>query len=203
MPAPKRISDAKVMEAIQTWRGCVKAAAEFAGMTPNNLRKRLGDLGVDLKLLRRLQGAHPNDPHRNGATPNDPERTKGAGMNVGTRNDGRARSDSRALYQSAKGGPRLIGVEATAVKAEAEPIKAVPLRPVPIRLQPEQQERLRDGRLDLQARFRVETNDNTILQQFFDESFEGWIKEKLSRERATALGEKRKDGNGEKGRGTK
>ena len=72
-------------------------------------------------------------------------------------------------------------MEATAAKTEAEPIKAVPLRPVPTRLQPEQQERLRDGRLDLQARFRVETNDNTILQQFFDEAFEGWIKEKLDR----------------------
>lgn len=48
-----------------------------------------------------------------------------------------------------------------------------------VRLTPTQRQRLREARWDLQARFRVELNDELILGQFFDEAFAEWLRGKL------------------------
>lgn len=53
MPAPKRVSDARILEALTRWRGNVTAASEELGIAPNNLRPRLRGLRVDLEGLRK------------------------------------------------------------------------------------------------------------------------------------------------------
>src|SRR5688572_23625994 len=62
MPAPKRISDASVREAITSWRGDVSQAARSVGISRNSLRKRLELLGVDLAEARRDVRALPPPP---------------------------------------------------------------------------------------------------------------------------------------------
>lgn len=81
------------------------------------------------------------------------------------------------------GSLRVVQAAAAKVESEAEPqlpVRVTKARTQPTRLTPPQQDRLRERRLDLQARFRIETDDNTILQQFFDEAFDRWVKDKLA-----------------------
>jgi len=61
----------------------------------------------------------------------------------------------------------------------ALPINVAPRRPRPLRVIPGHQERLRQAKFDLCARWHVETNEDLILGQFIDECFETWLRSKL------------------------
>lgn len=177
MPAHKRISDSAVLEAIQTFRGKVEPAAERVGMTPNNLRKRLATLGVDLSLLRRLQGGGSNDPHPNRPLPMTP-------IDARNRPTPTAPKNASALYPRRAAATNLRDVQS---EAAADAIPAASARVRPVRVIPAQAERLREAKFDLQAKHRVEFDESRILEQFFDERFEEWIKAKLA---AKAKGDK-------------
>jgi hypothetical protein len=177
----KYTTDAQVREAIMRWRGNVTAAADELGIQPKNLRKRLDTLGMDLAALRRGEGAveastmaplnpiGPPSVRRPLSTPSAP--ALAAGRKNAT---GPSRPDASA--------PILRDVSTTTAAAAEEqeaPIKGVTVKPKPLRLRPEHQDRLRNAKLDLGARYRIETDENTILDQFFSEKFEPWLREKL------------------------
>jgi len=61
----------------------------------------------------------------------------------------------------------------------ASPVRTVAPRQKIIRLRPAFQEQLRDARYDLMIRFRLETDENLILEQFFEECFGPWLVAKL------------------------
>lgn len=165
MPAPKRIPDAAVIGAIQKWRGNVEAAAEELRIAPVNLRKRLASLGVDLSLLRATDRYRTSSTHRNVSNPNPLSDTLPTG------------ELSRARIFSARAkGSTLRGMTTTAT-ALAINDRA---RSKPTRLTPPHEDRLREAKFDLQARYRAEIGESQILEQFFADEFEGWIKRKLA-----------------------
>jgi hypothetical protein len=84
-----------------------------------------------------------------------------------------------------------------ALAEEPAPVRVSKTRPQLARLKPEQQDHLRERRLVLQARFRIETDDSQILQQFFDEAFDGWADQKESAQ-PTALPTPEKSRRGKK-----
>src|SRR5260221_8682863 len=51
MSAPARVSIDQLKEALQQTRGNIEHAAALAGMSPNNLRKRLAVAGIDVNTL--------------------------------------------------------------------------------------------------------------------------------------------------------
>lgn len=160
MPAPKRISDEAVMEAIQLWRGKVEAAADRLGIAPNNLRKRLDALRVDLSLLRdgeryRMSNTQPNV------------------SNPSTRTN--RQKSAAPIYPGS--GPRPI---VPGMQSAAPSLPTIPAKVKPTRLRPDHQERFREAKFDLQARFRMETDENRILEQFIDDCLDGWLRKKLA-----------------------
>jgi hypothetical protein len=164
MAAPKRVTDNEVVQAIRCWRGNVAAAADVLGMQPRNLRKRLDSLQVDLERIRE-------------ESLKDPVLSKGPGP-IGPK----AATEARSVVESF---PRRIAVTSLAHVNDAAtaelPIKAIRPRRTPLRLLPEHQDQLRDAKLDFGARFRLETDENAILNQFFEEEFEAWRTKKLDR----------------------
>lgn len=175
MPAQKRVPDDEIVRAIQKWRGKISAAAKELGIAPNNLRPRLRALRVDLELLRRLQTYGTSGTYRNIPVRAEGEKRERNGMNE--------QRSGGAIYPAAVRGSKVSGMQAAEQETES-PIKAEPARQKQVRLPPPLQDRLREAKLDLGARFRIETNENLILEQFFEESFETWLKAKLSEKKA-------------------
>jgi DNA-binding transcriptional LysR family regulator len=176
------------------WRGNVTAAADELGIQPKNLRKRLDTLGMDLAALRRGEGAEeagtmtPRDPRGPSPVRRPPEAPSASVRATGRKNES-------GLSRSGASAPILRDVSTTAAAMEENeaPIKGVTVKPKPLRLLPANQERLRDAKLDLGARHRVETDESTILNQFFEEKFEPWLREKLE---PAAAGKRKKNGGG-------
>ena len=76
--------------------------------------------------------------------------------------------------------PQLVPpVRCVTDKGEALPIRASVARHAPVRVLPAHQDRLREAKFDLCARYRVETNENAILAQFLEEAFPEWLPSKL------------------------
>lgn len=162
MPAPKRVPDAAVKEAIERWRGNVTAAAEDVGIHPNNLRKRLDSMGVDVRVLRSGPSVAVN--HNPSTATLRTDRNPSTGSRSGV-----------AIFP-AGGGSATLGSK---MEAQVEaPIRTVRPRRSPLRILPEHQEMLREAKLDFGATFRIETDENTILAQFIEEEFEGWARKK-------------------------
>lgn len=179
MPTVKYATDTQVRGAIARWRGNVSAAADELGIQPKNLRKRLETLGIDLQALRQAEGATgagrvaplgpswPSGPHSIRAASPAPRASTG-------------RQSGAGLSPPGGAPPNLRGVETAAAVAERDaPIKAVAPRLRPLRLRPASVDRLREAKLDVGARLRIETDENSLLNQFFDEAFEAWLAGKL------------------------
>jgi len=87
----------------------------------------------------------------------------------------------------------MLGLDLAAVRAgngrdamptsQELPIRAAPKRRLLVRLLPAHEDRLREARLDFAARFRMETSESIILETFFEECFESWLKAKLAPEK--------------------
>lgn len=121
MPAAKRFSNAQITDAITSWQGNAKAAAEALGMSRNCLLQRCARLGLDLDALRRAPA------------------------------------------------PRTAPPEAM----PAFPIKVKRL--APMRVPPAVQDRIRNARYDLCARFRAEISDEAVLAQLVEDTIEPWL----------------------------
>lgn len=168
MSAHQKVSNEDVRKTIATWRGNVEAAAADLGLTPRNLRKRLERLGISLEAIRSrhsMPGPYGTDPVPSGPMnrpgPNSP--TSGGG-----------------LYEFPRAAPSLSAMNATAAKADEVPIATVRARQQPTRLRPEQLDELRAAKFDLMGKFKVETDENALLQQFFAEAFAAWLHSKLT-----------------------
>lgn len=172
-------TDRRVLEAITAWHGNVQAASDELGVAPKNLRARLRTLKVDLQALRTV----PSVPVRIGTVrPGAVRDTKVT--TTGSKN-------AADTYRGNGAAITLVPtMQTAAAEAEHLPIPTSPRRAVPTRLKPEQQDRLKAAKFDLQAAYRVETDENALLQQFFDETFDAWVEGKLSEK----PGRKRKGG---------
>lgn len=170
MPAPKRIPDAEVLQAIQKWRGNVEQAAHRIGIAPNNLRKRLASLAVDLPLLRTHQGYGMSRTKR--VIPNASSQ---GGSLVPTH-----QQDARPIFPASRHRPKLVSVETVEAAAGEVPIKTTRAAMRPVRVTPPQQEQLQRAAWALQARYEVPTDAGLILEQFIEEGFEAWLASKLA-----------------------
>ena len=103
MSAPKRVSDARILEALTRWRGNVAASAQDVQISPNNFRARMKTLNVNLAAFRAGETVARRVAE---GTPQAPEGIKGAKV----RSPGRvspavqvrlreARWDLQALYR--------------------------------------------------------------------------------------------------------
>lgn len=197
VPTIKYATDLQVRGAIMRWRGNVTAAADELGIQPKNLRKRLETLGIDLPLLRlesESMGAGPLAP----ISPSRPVPHLAPPSTPSASRSGTGRQNAGGLSPAAGDPPNLRGVEsAAAVDEQAAPIKGVAVRIKPLRLRPASLDRLREAKLDVGARLRVETDENTLLNQFFDEAFDSWLSSKLGTSADVAAA------NGKGGRGKK
>jgi hypothetical protein len=169
MPAPIKVSTQAIVNALLKWRGNVVAAAGEVGMAANSMYERIEREGIDLAGFRSL--ANP-------VTPN-------TGMKPVTGFRGAqhgAQKSARSIFPPATDGRRL-GPVSNAVTEPMDtdvPIKTAPRRPQPIRIKPDQRELLQRAAWELQARFRVATDENLILEQYIEEGFEAWLEAKLS-----------------------
>jgi len=150
-------SPVQVRAAIEKWRGNVKAAAAELGIKPDNLRKRLLDLGIDLRTIR--VGGTPQSPLVTPMPPCDSARQGG-------------HKSSAALYPGRLLTPTFATVSSTVSDFGRRMDK-------PIRVQPEHGDRIRSGRRRLSAEADTDLDDTQLLAEFIEEGFEDWLKGKL------------------------
>jgi len=174
MPAPPRISTQQIVNALLKWRGNVQAAADTLGMRRKSLYERAGREGLDL------------DAFRSGDSGKVSPITRATGMPRMTRIEGTSshnavpygRKNARAPYSTEPVG-RNLGHMRSAAEEDAPPIRAQEARPRAPRVTPGLQSRLRQARLDLWTKYRIEYEESDILDQFGEEAFDAWIAAKL------------------------
>ena len=182
-----KVSAQEIANALLEWRGNVQQAADALGIRRNSLYERIRSLGLNLEGFRAANdrvipvtgvSGVPGVSGMSGSVCPDV-----SGRNDVARVTGRDRRKTEGALVTAQGQTRrfrtvqVMNDEDTAVSV---PIKAIPGRSKAPRLRPNQQDRLREAKFDLNARYRVETDENLILQQFFDENFEEWVRVKLA-----------------------
>lgn len=192
MPAKPRIPSERILDAIREWGGNVSATAAALGMHPKNLRERLARLDVDLDAIR-------TSAYR--ATTARVERFGVPGVvrhsAAGTYGQ---KSTGDTLAQGRRA-PIVSAVQSAMVKDENE-VAALPVRTTggnakTARIKPAYQERLREAKVDLIGRFRIDTDEQTVFDQFFEEAFDAWLRSKL--EPAASEPRRRKRGDDEGG----
>jgi hypothetical protein len=184
--AVKYATDPQVEEAILRWRGKVVAAAEELGIQPKNLRKRLERLGIDLDAVRAgtyVRGAAlvaPHGPHGSHGPTIPPKAPMTPPAFSG-------RKSGSGPYSPAGKAPIFGAVQQAAVKDGADdaaielPVSRAKQRP--IRFHPQDQDRLREARLDIIAKHRVEIDETAIHHDFFQAKFAEYMAERLAPEK--------------------
>lgn len=200
MPAPRRVRDEAVKEAIHRWQGNVSAAADALGIQPKNLRIRLETLGIgkpELAALRakgstaRVAPFSPNvtDQYRPDlsvptARPAPPGVPRSAGP-----------------YQSPDEPPNFRGMPAAVDETELPTPTAERRKVQPCRLEPPNLDRVNDARRQLSALLGVDLTNSDILNSHFADTFEPWLETQLakarSRRRVRPQGPPEKKGGGE------
>lgn len=179
MPTVKYATDSQVRGAILRWGGNVAAAADELGIQPKNLRKRLETLGLDLAAIRQARG-HVGASGTSGPAPTGPRRVSTGRGGPVVLGGAIGRESASGPSSSSAAAPIFRDMQPATDEQDTSPIKTVAAQRKPLRLRSVHQERLRDAKFDLVSRFRIETDENLILEQFFEESFETWLKAKLS-----------------------
>ena len=155
-----------VVNALLKWRGNVKAAAEDLGLRRKNLYERIQRAGLNLEGFRR-----PGQT----VEPFDRDVTRASRMTPLPRDMARAGNavpkSSRGPYRGNAGLPTITDVEQAALDAPIRPVRTKRFQP---RLPPDHCDQLREAKLDFGAWFRIETDENAILAQFFEECFSEW-----------------------------
>ncbi len=182
--AEQRVPDRRIREAITSWRGNIQAAAEEVGMRPKNFRKRLNSLRIDADSLRPGKGVTtptplaPSDPH----SPSRPPLPPYPPLTPISSSDPLGPLNPSAPYISESAGPTLgdVSTAATAATlgAEPAPIRSVKGRNKQLRVRPDNQEMIREAKLDVWAKLRIESDENELLNQFIAEKFPSWIQSK-------------------------
>jgi hypothetical protein len=166
MAGASKASAQELANALLEWRGNVQAAADSLGLSRNSLYERLRRLGLNLEGFRRAGKAVipvtvvPSVPGMRGRLSS-------------AQSHEHAQQNDSAKFTNAGARPTFGAMEEV---SEAPTIQAAPRRRgrAP-RLRPPQVDRLQEAKLDFGARHRVETTEDLILQQFFDEAFERWF----------------------------
>jgi hypothetical protein len=168
--APRRVSSGQIEQALAATSGCVQRASAILGISKNSLYKRLSRMDL-----------HP-DKYRKGDA------------RLGTQGAADAKVFGVRARRAASGGGRNGGECATAtfpravvgrrldpVSDEAEDEKVGRLRESRNWfLRPEQIDKVRQAKFDLQAKLRTELSDSKVLERFLDEKFDEWIREALA-----------------------
>jgi hypothetical protein len=185
MPALPKVENDAIRAAIERWEGNVTGCAAELGLHPKNLRERIDRLGIDLAEIRarnaaKRTGTVPHVPFRTGTLGTDRHvsNVPGAPVRNGRPKGTGPKTPSDTWSENGRT-PRLTGVQAVLKADEEIPIRKAAKRRPPTRLQPPQLDALADAVFVLQERYRVPTDENVILQQFFDEAFAGWLASKL------------------------
>lgn len=174
MSARPIIPGEQILAAIKEWGGNVTATAEALGIHPKNLRERLARLGVDLAAIRDA-GRHvphvPNVPVRIGTPGPSPAGTYGPDPAPRTL----ARRSGVATF------PRMSGAAGAATQdAEAAPIRISTAPAKAVRVRPAFQEALREAKVEVIGRHKIDTDEQMIFDQFCDEAFGPWLRSKLA-----------------------
>lgn len=183
MPAPKRITDQSIEEAVLRWRGNVTAAAEQLGIAPVNLRKRIESLGLDLAVIRAGGGSHMAGTHTDVSHPTEPNESLGTVPMTPNAGAGKYSPPTPGGIFSGKGAARKLSTVEQAVEKDEVagiPVRTVAARRKPARLEPSNEDRLVEFQRQIEARYGVDTDLTGLLNQFFEEVFQTWSSEKLS-----------------------
>ncbi|KKN05539.1 hypothetical protein LCGC14_1086250 [marine sediment metagenome] len=170
--AGQQVTTQAITNALLEWRGNVEQTAKALGIRRNSLYERIRRLGLNLEGYRRSVNANVEPvTHVSGVS----------GVSGHQKASGPARNSHSAPVTQEDKRRRFGRMEAVeSADAAGAPINAAPGRIRPPRLRPNQQDRLREAKLDLGARYRIETDESLILQQYFDETFDEWLGEKLA-----------------------
>jgi len=172
--AAEGIEIQRVVNALLRWRGNVKAAADELGIRRKSLYERIQRAGIDLQAIRHASPSVsefrgmprmppvPRDMSREGVTRSVPK-------------------SASAPYQSTPQGPTVTGMQQATAEPPFAPSHSKPRLP---RVLPRDQERLRAAKIEIIARFRIETDEQAIHDQFMAEAFDGWLEDKLAVEGA-------------------
>jgi hypothetical protein len=145
---------------------------------------RDGETVVRLPRMTRRDPPHPSDPY----DPSRPVQHKVTRMTPHTQGTRAVLSRlhgpkvESGPYQNASQSPNLPAMEqaASTLPEEQSPIRTIKPKSAPIRLEPKFQDRLREARRAVAARYGAETSETVILNQFFEETFDGWLRSKLA-----------------------
>ena len=182
MPAHQKVSPQQIVNAMLEWGGNVAAAAASLGISANALRLRLRSLQLSPGQFRAVKvGASITS-----FTSATSITSKRAGGNGGAQN-------ASAKFSGGVRGSSFGDMEAGT--ETAAPIKAAPRKQTPLRFKPAQRRQLEETVFDFQGRYRVATDENLILEQFFEECFEEWKATKLA---PTSAPKRRKRNGGDK-----
>lgn len=165
MPAHEKVSVQEIVNSLLRWRGNLQAVASDLGLNRGALYERIQRVGIDLAGFR--VAGKPVTPI-----------TGASGMPGFREGVQLARKTVAPGFPAAAKSPNFRNVQ-TETSEDAAPIQSIRMRPKPVRLQPPLQDELREAKLDLGARFRIETDETAILNQFFREAFQGWLASKL------------------------
>jgi hypothetical protein len=165
MGAPRRFSDERILRAFVRWRGVLEDAAGEIGISPNNMRQRLKNLGLDLALAREAirNGTFRPDQH----VSRESERVVPFGV--------RAQRSARAIYQSTGPGPTFAGVSSAAhefAKRSEKPER-------PIKVLPEHADRIRSARRRLAAEMDVDLDDTGFLAELIEQTLDSFLARRL------------------------
>ncbi len=163
MGAPRRISDRVLVAAFVRWKGNVEGAADSIPIAPNNMRKRLQALGMDLASARAeirtgTFGISRYVPDE--SPPTEPP----------VRLSGTAQRSAPAIYPKPVETPTLGSVSSAVPEFARRGDK-------PIRVLPEHGDRIRRGRRQLSAQADADLDDSALLAQFIEERWDDWLSE--------------------------
>lgn len=178
MAAPQRVSHQQIVNAMLEWRGNVTAAAASLGIAANSLNDRLRRLGLRAEQFRHLDPGKPVTPI-----------TGLTGFTGLPATERVARKRDGAIFPGRGRAPNVSDMQTETAEREL-PIRAAPKRHTPLRMKDVQRAALEQAVFQLQALYQVATDSNLVLEQFIDECFPGWLREKL----AAAEKPKRKGG---------
>jgi len=176
MSAPARRSVQEIVNVLLKYEGNVAATADELGMRRGSLYERLERLNLDPQSFRLSSAGKVS-----GMSGNRVACPEVSGM---VKQVEHVRKSASVLYPARRRERRLADVQTASAEVMAEDAT---FAGKPARLSGAQRRQLREAKFDWQARYRVEIQESGILQQFFEERFEEWIKAKLT---TKAKGEK-------------
>jgi len=174
--APQRVKDPQIREALAATHGVVERAAALLGVSKNSLYKRLVRMRLDPDEFRKGDARYATTGSVDAAN------AKAPAARAGRASHGRSRTGhqrSTPPMTTDAHSPNLAHVDRAVTTADEE-------RPVSrLResrnwfLRPEQIDKVRQAKFDLQAKRRQDLSDSKVVEEFIDAKFDEWLAEVL------------------------